>query len=105
MGHIYAYPATKCNSIFFDNFEIKMPTILLIAGWRLYFWSNEKYEPMHIHAEKGEMECKFWLDPDNFEITIALEYNLTVQAKREIKKIIYEHFDYIVSEWNKYFNI
>lgn len=25
------------------------------------------------------------------------------QAKREIKKIIYEHFDYIVSEWNKYF--
>ena len=105
MGHIYAYPATKCNSIFFDNFEIKMPTILLIAGWRLYFWSNEKNEPMHIHAEKGEMECKFWLDPDNFEITIALEYNLTVQAKREIKKIIYEHIDYIVSEWNKYFNI
>ena len=105
MGHIYAYPATKCNSIFFDNFEIKMPTILHIAGWRLYFWSNEKNEPMHIHAEKGEMECKFWLDPDNFEITIALEYNLTVQAKREIKKIIYEHFDYIVSEWNKYFNI
>ena len=105
MGHIYAYPATKCNSIFFDNFEIKMPTILLIAGWRLCFWSNEKNEPMHIHAEKGEMECKFWLDPDNFEITIALEYNLTVQAKREIKKIIYEHFDYIVSEWNKYFNI
>ncbi|MEK7719053.1 MAG: DUF4160 domain-containing protein [Bacteroidota bacterium] len=39
-----------------------MPTILLIAGWRLYFWANENNEPIHIHAEKGDMECKFWLD-------------------------------------------
>ena len=33
----------------------------------------------------------------------ALEYNLTPQAGREIKKIIYEHFDYIFNEWNIYF--
>ena len=80
-----------------------MPTILLIAGWRLYFWANESNEPIHIHSEKGDMECKFWLDIDNFEIKSALEYNLTPQARREIKKIIYEHFDYIVTEWNKFF--
>jgi hypothetical protein len=41
------------------------------------------------------MECKFWLDIENFEIETALEYNLTPQAKREIIKIVYEHFDYI----------
>jgi hypothetical protein len=87
----------------FCNFEIEMPTILLIAGWRLYFWANEKNEPIHIHAEKGDMECKFWLDIENFEIMTALEYNLTPQARREIKKIIYEHFDYIVAEWSKFF--
>jgi hypothetical protein len=60
-------------------------------------------EIVFIHAEKGEMECKYWLDVENFEIRAALEYNLTPQAKREIKRIIYEHFDYIVSEWNVYF--
>ena len=49
------------------------------------------------------MECKFWLDVDNFEIQVALEYNITPQARREIKKIIYEHFDYIVAEWNRFF--
>lgn len=49
------------------------------------------------------MECKFWFDLENFEIEIELEYNLTPHAKREIKKIIYDHFDYIVSEWKKYF--
>ena len=80
-----------------------MPTILLITGWRLQFWLNENNEPIHIHAEKGDMECKFWVDYENFEIKSALEYNLTPQARRQIKKIIYEHFDYIVSEWNKYF--
>jgi hypothetical protein len=49
------------------------------------------------------MECKFWLDTENFELSTALEYNLTPQARREIKKNVYEHFDYIVSEWDKFF--
>ena len=80
-----------------------MPTILAIAGWRLFFYSNENHEPIHIHAEKAEMEIKFWIDVENFEIQEAFAYNFTAQARREIKKIIYEHFDYIVSEWNKYF--
>lgn len=29
-----------------------MPTILLIAGWRIYFWANENTEPIDVHAEK-----------------------------------------------------
>ncbi len=80
-----------------------MPTILLIAGWRIFFYSNENQEPIHVHAEKAEMEIKFYIDIDNFEIEEAFSFNITPQAKREIKKIIYEHFDYIVSEWNRYF--
>ena len=80
-----------------------MPTILLIAGWRLFFYSNETSEPIHIHAEKAEMECKFWLYVEEYEIKEAYAYNITSQAKREIKKIIYDHFDYIVSEWSNYF--
>jgi hypothetical protein len=53
-----------------------MPTILLILGWRLYFYSNEGNEPIHIHAEKGDMECKFWIHVDDFEIELAYHYNL-----------------------------
>jgi hypothetical protein len=80
-----------------------MPTILVIAGWRIFFYSNEGQEPIHVHAEKAEMEIKLWIDTENFEITEAFAFNVTPQAKREIKKIIYEHFDYIISEWNRYF--
>ena len=50
-----------------------MPTILFVLGWRLFFYSNEGNEPMHIHARKGEAECKFWLFPDGFEIEEAFE--------------------------------
>lgn len=35
-----------------------MPTVMLIRGWRLFFYSNEGTEPMHIHAEKGGAEAK-----------------------------------------------
>ncbi len=56
-----------------------------------------------IHAEKGEMECKFWIDEKEFEIHEAFSHRLTPTAKREIKKIIYQHFDYIALEWKRHF--
>jgi Ni,Fe-hydrogenase maturation factor len=65
-----------------------MPTILFIYGWRLFFYSNEGLEPIHVHAEKGDMECKFWLLLDEVEIQEAFSYNMTPTAKKEIKKII-----------------
>lgn len=81
-----------------------MPTVLYIFGWRFFFYSNEGSEPIHIHAEKGDMECKYWLLVDELEIKEAFSYNLTHAAKREVKKVIYQHFDDIVLAWNEYFN-
>lgn len=49
------------------------------------------------------MECKFWLDIDTFEIGEAFSFNLNPASRREIRKIIFEHFDYIVSEWHTHF--
>jgi Domain of unknown function (DUF4160) len=36
-----------------------MPTILYVQGWRFHFYSNEGNEPMHVHAVKGDAECKY----------------------------------------------
>lgn len=80
-----------------------MPTILYIYGWRLFFYSNEKNEPIHIHVQKANMEGKFWLKIDEISIEEAFCYNFTPAAKREIKKIIYQHFDLIVDAWFKHF--
>lgn len=54
--------------------------------------------------KEGDMECKFWLEIENVEIREAFSYNMTPAATREIKKIIYQHFDIIVDAWNNYFN-
>lgn len=80
-----------------------MPTILLVLGWRVFFYANEGNEPPHVHAQKGDAECKFWLKPELYEIEEAWSHNLTPRLRREIRKIIFDHFDLIMSEWNKRF--
>ncbi len=79
-----------------------MPTILVIFGWRLHFYANEGNEPIHVHCTKGDMDCKFWLDRENFDITEAYSYQLTSKEKRNIRKIILENFEYIEEQWDEW---
>jgi hypothetical protein len=80
-----------------------MPTVLFILGWRLFFYSNEGEEPIHIHAEKGDMECKFWLNKEEIDVREEFAYNLTPAARREIRKVIFQNFDLIVESWEHHF--
>lgn len=48
------------------------------------------------------MECKYWLDLDSFDIREAYGYNMTPRARKEIRKIIFQHFDYIVDQWEEF---
>jgi hypothetical protein len=79
-----------------------MPTILLILGWRFFFYANEGNEPIHIHCRKGNAEAKYWLDVEGFQVTEAHAYNMDKTDKRIVRRIIYEHFDYIIAEWSKF---
>jgi hypothetical protein len=79
-----------------------MPTVLLISGWRFFFYADERNEPVHIHARKAEMDCKYWLDVDRFEIREAFSYNMSPKDYRAVRKIIFEHFDHIVTEWQRF---
>lgn len=78
-----------------------MPTILVVNGWRVFFYMNESQEPIHVHCQKAEKECEYWLDRDNFDVEEAFAYNMNSKDRREIKQIIYEHFDLIEAEWDK----
>jgi len=80
-----------------------MPTILLIRGWRVFFYANESNEPIHVHAKKGDAECKLWLYIDIFDVEEAWSYGITPRLRREIRQIVFDHFDFIVEEWNRCF--
>jgi hypothetical protein len=62
---------------------------------------NERNEPIHIHCEKVEKSCKYWLDVEHFDIVEAYHYNLTGSDIRQIRRLIFQHFDLIVQEWER----
>ncbi len=78
-----------------------MPTVLMKNGWRLFFYTNERKEPPHIHARKGDMECKYWLNADQFDIEQAYSYNVTLAEQRQIRRIIFDNFDYLLEEYRR----
>jgi len=79
-----------------------MPTIIFVMGWRLFFYANEGNEPIHIHCRKAEKECKYWLDSVNFDIREAFSYNMNNKDKRQVKKIVFEYFEYIEERWEEF---
>lgn len=79
-----------------------MPTVIIVRGWRLFFYANEGNEPIHIHARKAESECKYWILEDSYDIAEAYAHRLNPRLKREIRRIIFEHFDLIVEEWHNF---
>lgn len=80
-----------------------MPTIIYVRGWRLFFYSNEGTEPVHIHARKGDAQCKLWLNAEIYDVKKAWAVGMTPRLWREVRKIVFDHFTLIVEEWNRYF--
>jgi hypothetical protein len=77
-----------------------MPTVLNTKGFRLFFFSNERNEPIHIHIEKAEKYAKFWLDP----LFVAVNYGFTSKELREISEIIEENEVLLKEKWNEHFS-
>jgi hypothetical protein len=80
-----------------------MPTVLLVRGWRVFFYANEGDEPIHVHAKKGDAECKLWLRTELFDVEEAWACGMTPRLRREIREIVFAHFDLILEEWNNRF--
>ena len=64
---------------------------------------NENNEPIHIHAEKSDIECKYWISVDEMDIKEEYSYNISPKDKREVRKIIFQNFDTITDSWNNFF--
>ncbi|MEO6070751.1 MAG: DUF4160 domain-containing protein [Chitinophagaceae bacterium] len=77
-----------------------MPTVLLLKGFRFFFYSNESGEPIHVHIMKGEDEGKIWLEPS---MEIAYLHRFTNSEAKDILDIIKENSEYFKQRWNEYF--
>jgi hypothetical protein len=81
-----------------------MPTIIRKNGWRIFFYSNEGKEPMHVHAIKGSTEVKYWISQKMNMIFYANSFNLKPMMQREIEELLIEEMPKIIKFWNAYFN-
>ncbi|QJD77889.1 DUF4160 domain-containing protein [Spirosoma rhododendri] len=70
-----------------------MPTVLLIRGYRFYFYLNE-HEPIHIHVSKGGSEARFVLVP---EIDMTYSRGFKKSEIRDIVTIISDHYETIIN--------
>ena len=76
-----------------------MPTIKGVPGpYRLFFYSFDCNEPVHVHAERKRMKCKFWLEP----LFLAANDGFTPRELNRIRALVMEHSDKIRKAWNEH---
>ena len=76
-----------------------MPTLLVIDGFRFFFYSNESQEPSHVHVEKGDGGAKLWLQP----VALAYSHRLTPAEQRRVRELTFQHQAAFVERWNEHF--
>jgi hypothetical protein len=54
---------------------------------------------MHIHVQTPDGEAKFWMEP---EIELAESVKIKELETNRLKKIIKEHQEEIIHEWNRH---
>ena len=77
-----------------------MPTLLIIEGFRFYFFSLEENEPPHVHVRKGGGKAKFWLSP----VELAHCRHLNRQELRRAHELTEEHAEEFLKRWQEYFD-
>jgi Domain of unknown function (DUF4160) len=78
-----------------------MPTLLLLYGFRFFFYSNENNEPIHVHVTKGNAYGKIWLEP---EIEIAYLKGFGSSEEKQIISIVTDYSAEFKIKWHEYFN-
>lgn len=75
-----------------------MPVVLRSAGFRFYFYSDERGEPPHIHVEHSGYDAKLWLDTMSF----AYVHGFTTRQQKEIVETVVKHENLIRKAWNDF---
>ena len=83
-----------------------LPTLFEIYGYRVFFWSNETGEPVHVHVCKGKLTAnatKIWLPPESNPILANNNSNIPDKELKRILKMIALNRDSIIAQWYDYF--
>ncbi len=77
-----------------------MPTIITENGFRLFFYSNERNEPVHVHVDYQEARAKFWIDP----VRLARNQGMNAGTLGKAGDLVSKHENLIKEKWNEFFS-
>jgi hypothetical protein len=76
-----------------------MPTVLRSGPYRIYFYSHEPNEPPHVHVDRENQSCKFWLNP----VSLARNLGFSARELRKIASVLEENEQHLLEAWHEYF--
>ncbi len=77
-----------------------MPTVLLVNGFRFFFYSADGLEPPHIHVKKGDGDGKIWLVP---EVKVEYLIDFKAQEEKQILEIVQDNRQMLIAKWYEFF--
>ena len=76
-----------------------VPTLLIVEGFRFFFFSNEGTEPPHVHVERGDGHAKYWLEP----VELVASTRMKLQELRRVRLLVVEHETEFREKWREHF--
>ena len=86
--------------------ECKVPNLFDYLGYKIYFWANENYEPIHVHISKGNpiaKSTKVRLTKRGKCILANNGSRIPEKDLRKLMRAIEVNSFYIVSEWKNFY--
>jgi len=78
-----------------------MPSIKDVPGpYRLFFYSFDCNEPMHVHVQRERILCKFWLEP----VELARNHGFPEREVNRIRQLIESNLTRIRKAWDEHCN-
>ena len=81
-----------------------MPSIFELYGYKVFFWSNENSEPIHVHISKGRPvpnSTKVWLTKRGGCILANNNSKIPDKDLNSIMETIASNYFYIISKWKE----
>ena len=85
-----------------------MPSIFELYGYKVFFWSNENSEPIHVHISKGRPvpnSTKVWLTKRGGCILANNNSKIPDKDLDSIMETIASNYFYIISKWKETYQL
>ena len=83
-----------------------MPNLLVFGPYKIYFWSNEGSEPIHVHVSikrASKMSAKFWILKDGSVELANNHAGFSRHTIQDLASFIESNIPIIESTWMSFF--